>query len=80
MLSQGQAFGGTDIEDGQVGDDLPHAAGTGQGERAFWRSQLAMRTNCTMGWTWLLTRQDLGVALLVGVFLESMHVSSALFR
>ena len=62
MLSQGQAFGGTDIEDGQVGDDLPHTAGSGQGERALW--------------------QDLGVALLVAVFLEyscqlcSIHHSS----
>lgn len=32
VLSQGQAFSRADIEDTQVRDDLPHAAGTGQGE------------------------------------------------
>lgn len=48
-LGQRQAFSRADVEDGQIGDDLPHAAGAGQGE-------------CAVG-------QNLGVALLVDVFL-----------
>lgn len=49
VLGKSQTLGGADFEDGQIGDDLPHAAGSGQGEAAL--------------------GEDLGVALLVGVFL-----------
>lgn len=34
VLGQSQTLSGADIEDGQVGNDLGDAAGTGQGERA----------------------------------------------
>lgn len=34
-LPQGQTLGGADIKDGEIGDDLPDTAGTGQGEGAL---------------------------------------------
>jgi hypothetical protein len=34
-LGQGQTLGGADVKDGQIGDDLPDTAGTGQRESAL---------------------------------------------
>lgn len=34
VLGQGQTLSRADVEDSEVGDDLPHAAGTGKGEGA----------------------------------------------
>ena len=34
VLDQGQSLSRADVEDSQVGDDLPHAARTGKGEGA----------------------------------------------
>lgn len=53
-LGQGQTLGWADVEDSQIGDDLPDAAGTSEGE-------------CALG-------QDLGVALLIGVFHGDDHL------
>jgi len=35
VLDQGQSLSRADVEDSQVGDYLPHATGTGEGEGAF---------------------------------------------
>lgn len=35
VLDQGQSLSRADVENSQVSDDLPHAAGTGKGERAI---------------------------------------------
>lgn len=60
MLDKGEAVGRADLEDGEVGDDLRHAAGAGQRERAL--------------------GQNLGVALLIGVFLRLLASRLLPFR
>lgn len=65
MLDQGQTLGGAAVENGEIGDDGGNTARTGQGEGAGW--ELIVSCGFNAGDEKRLTRQNLGVALLVSV-------------